>query len=124
MSKYRGKLPQLSYDLFLTDGGIETTLVFHEGYDLPEFAAFVVLKIGVEHSEGLKQKLREHVAEEIGKIARPDYIYFVNDLPKTRSGKIMRRVVRSAIVTHEVGDLSTLANPEAVREIENALEQV
>ncbi len=84
-------------------------------------AAFVVLKIGVEQSEGLKQELREHVAREIGKIARPEYLYFVNDLPKTRSGKIMRRVVRSAIITHDVGDLSTLANPEAVEEIEKAL---
>ena len=84
--------------------------------------AFVVLKIGVDHSEELLQELKGHVAEEIGKIARPDTIYFVNDLPKTRSGKIMRRVVRSAIISGEVGDISTLANPEAVHEIEIALQ--
>ena len=84
--------------------------------------AFVVLKIGVEHSEDLLQELRGHVAEEIGKIARPDTIYFVNDLPKTRSGKIMRRVVRSALISKEVGDISTLSNPEAVHEIEIALQ--
>jgi len=84
--------------------------------------AFVVLKIGVEHSEDLLQELRGHVAEEIGKIARPDTIYFVNDLPKTRSGKIMRRVVRSALISKEVGDISTLSNPEAVHEIEVALQ--
>jgi acetyl-CoA synthetase len=84
--------------------------------------AFVVLKIGVDHTEGLLQELRAHVAEEIGKIARPDTIYFVNDLPKTRSGKIMRRVVRSALISKEVGDISTLSNPEAVHEIEAALQ--
>ena len=84
--------------------------------------AFVVLKIGVDHSEELLQELRGHVAEEIGKIARPDTIYFVNDLPKTRSGKIMRRVVRSALISKEVGDISTLSNPEAVHEIEIALQ--
>ncbi|MEA3294813.1 MAG: acetate--CoA ligase [Euryarchaeota archaeon] len=87
-------------------------------------AAFVVLKIGVEQGEGLKQELRKHVAREIGKIARPDYLYFVDDLPKTRSGKIMRRVVRSAIITHDVGDLSTLANPEAVEGVKEALKKV
>ena len=84
--------------------------------------AFVVLRIGVDRSEELLQELRGHVAEEIGKIARPDMIYFVNDLPKTRSGKIMRRVVRSALVSKEVGDISTLSNPEAVHEIEVALQ--
>ena len=84
--------------------------------------AFVVLRIGVDRSEELLQELRGHVAEEIGKIARPDMIYFVNDLPKTRSGKIMRRVVRSALISKEVGDISTLSNPEAVHEIEVALQ--
>ena len=84
--------------------------------------AFVVLKIGVDQSEELLQELRGHVAEEIGKIARPDTIYLVNDLPKTRSGKIMRRVVRLALISKEVGDISTLANPEAVHEIEVVLQ--
>lgn len=83
--------------------------------------AFVVLKMGVESNGGLIKELREHVGEEIGKIARPDAIYMVNDLPKTRSGKIMRRVVRSALIAKEVGDISTLANPEAVKEIEDVL---
>ncbi|MGH2416051.1 MAG: homocysteine S-methyltransferase family protein [Microcystaceae cyanobacterium] len=48
MAKYRNNLPQLSSDLFLTDGGIETTLIFHEGFELPDFAAFDLLK----HDEG------------------------------------------------------------------------
>ncbi len=84
-------------------------------------AAFVVLKMGVEPGDELMKILWNHVGEEIGKIARPDIIYFVDDLPKTRSGKIMRRVVRSALISKEVGDISTLANPEAVKEIEDAV---
>lgn len=84
-------------------------------------AAFVVLRMGVEPGDELRNTLRNHVGEEIGKIARPDIIYFVDDLPKTRSGKIMRRVVRSALISQEVGDISTLANPEAVKEIEYAV---
>jgi acetyl-CoA synthetase len=82
--------------------------------------AFVVLKKGVEASEDLKKELREHVGEEIGKIARPEEIGFVNDVPKTRSGKIMRRVIRSKAIGESVGDISTLANPEAVEGIGEA----
>ncbi|KAA0008506.1 MAG: acetate--CoA ligase [Thermoplasmata archaeon] len=82
--------------------------------------AYVVLKEGVEPSDELKEELREHVAKEMGKIARPDEIWFVNDLPKTRSGKIMRRVIRAKALGQDVGDVSTLANPEAVEEIARA----
>jgi acetyl-CoA synthetase len=56
----------------------------------------------------------------MGKIARPDEIWFVNDVPKTRSGKIMRRVIRAKALGKDTGDTSTLANPEAVDEIGNA----
>jgi len=83
-------------------------------------AAFVVLRKGVEPTEELRGELREHVGVEIGKIARPDEIGFVNDVPKTRSGKIMRRVIRAKAIGEEVGDTSTLANPEAVEEIGKA----
>ena len=82
--------------------------------------AYVVLKSHVEPSDALKQELREHVGNEMGKIARPDEIWFVTDVPKTRSGKIMRRVIRSKALGKEVGDTSTLANPEAVDEIDKA----
>jgi len=73
-------------------------------------AAFVTLEIGNDPSEELKQELREHVAKEIGPIARPDDIRFTAALPKTRSGKIMRRLLREiAAGKHEVkGDISTL----------------
>jgi len=83
-------------------------------------AAFVVLRAGIEPSEELRKELREHVGVEIGKIARPDYIGFVHDVPKTRSGKIMRRVIRAKAMGEPVGDTSTLANPEAVDEIGKA----
>ncbi|UCD13549.1 MAG: acetate--CoA ligase [Thermoplasmatales archaeon] len=82
--------------------------------------AFVVLKKDVEPIDDMKRELREHVGKEMGKIARPDEIWFVNDVPKTRSGKIMRRVIRAKALGKEVGDISTLANPEAVDEIGKA----
>jgi len=80
----------------------------------------VVLKGNIKPSEELRSELRNHVGHEMGKIARPDEIWFVNDVPKTRSGKIMRRVIRAKALGKEVGDISTLANPEAVDEIGKA----
>jgi acetyl-CoA synthetase len=82
--------------------------------------SYVVLKGEVSPSDELRNELREHVGNEMGKIARPDEIWFVNDVPKTRSGKIMRRVIRSKALGKDVGDISTLANPEAVEEIGKA----
>jgi len=78
---------------------------------------FVVVKEGVTQSDELRAELREHVSKEMGKIARPDEVWFVRDVPKTRSGKIMRRVVRARVLGEPLGDLSTLRNPEAVDEI-------
>jgi len=83
-------------------------------------ASFVVLKGEMQPSEDLRKQLKEHVGNEMGKIARPDEIWFVQDVPKTRSGKIMRRVIRAKALGKDVGDISTLANPEAVEEIGNA----
>jgi len=82
--------------------------------------AYVVLRADVDVNDDLKQTLREHVGDEMGKLARPDEIWFVHDVPKTRSGKIMRRVIRSKALGKDVGDISTLANPEAVDEIGKA----
>jgi len=83
--------------------------------------AFVVLKEGVQPSEELRKELREHVASEMGKIARPDEVWFVRDIPKTRSGKIMRRLVRAKVLDLPLGDISTLKNPEAIDEIAYAI---
>jgi len=79
--------------------------------------SYVVLKKGIEPNDNLKVELMNHVSKELGKIAKPDEIWFVSDVPKTRSGKIMRRVIRAKALGQEVGDTSTLANPEAVDEI-------
>ncbi len=82
--------------------------------------AFVVLKKGAEPKDELRVELRDHVGKELGKIACPDEIWFVKDVPKTRSGKIMRRVIRAKAIGEPVGDISTLADPEAVDEIGRA----
>ena len=84
--------------------------------------AFVILRKGYQPSEELKAELREHVARVLGKIARPDEIYFVPDLPKTRSGKIMRRLVKAKLTKGTIGDTSTLMNPEALVYVEQAIE--
>lgn len=72
--------------------------------------AFCILRQGYSGSEKLERELKDHVGHEMGPIAKPSSIDFVEDLPKTRSGKIMRRVLRAQILGEEVGDLSTLAD--------------
>jgi acetyl-CoA synthetase len=79
--------------------------------------AFVSLKGGDEGSLGMVDELREHVARKIGKIARPASIVFTPELPKTRSGKIMRRLLRDVAEQRELGDTTTLADPAVVEEI-------
>ena len=81
--------------------------------------AFVVLKKGNKESEELKAELRNHVAKHIGPIARPEKIQFADDLPKTRSGKIMRRILKAiAEGAKEYGSISTLANPDVVKTLQ------
>jgi len=79
--------------------------------------AFVTLKGGVEASDSVGQDLRAHVATKIGAISRPKVIIFTEDLPKTRSGKIMRRLLRDVAEGRELGDTTTLADPAVVAEI-------
>ena len=79
--------------------------------------AFVTLKAGVNGDETLIAELREHVAKKIGKLARPHAIVLSADLPKTRSGKIMRRLLRDVARGRALGDVTTLANAEVVEEI-------
>ena len=84
--------------------------------------AFVVLRHGTDASPRLAERLADRVTERIGKIARPAQVHFVRLLPKTRSGKIMRRVVRAAAEGRaEVGDISTLEEEASVEEIRQAL---
>ncbi len=79
--------------------------------------AFVTLKGGYDTSEEHGQELRRHVAAKIGAIARPKTIVFTDDLPKTRSGKIMRRLLRDVAEGRSLGDTTTLADPAVVEEI-------
>jgi acetyl-CoA synthetase len=76
--------------------------------------AFVILKSGQEPSDALGLQLREHVAYVIGPIARPKYLLFTPDLPKTRSGKIMRRLLRDIAEGRSLGDTTTLADATVV----------
>ena len=85
--------------------------------------AFVILRGGVEHLEGdaLVKVLRDHVAKEIGAIAKPRQIMVVNELPKTRSGKIMRRLLKDVAENRVVGDATTLADPNVMKLISEGL---
>ncbi|MEO0559713.1 MAG: acetyl-coenzyme A synthetase, partial [Bacteroidota bacterium] len=107
---------------------VESALVLHQ--DVAEAAVvgvphaikgqglyvYVTLVDGVEPSEDLHEALRQHVAHVIGAIARPDFIQFAPGLPKTRSGKIMRRILRKIAEDEpdRLGDTSTLADPGVV----------
>ncbi|KNZ68617.1 acetate/CoA ligase [Thermincola ferriacetica] len=79
--------------------------------------AFVILKDGFEGSPELIEKLKKHVGVKIGPIAKPDDIIFTSSLPKTRSGKIMRRLLRDIAEGRAIGDVTTLADPGAMQEI-------
>jgi len=77
-------------------------------------ASFVILRAGNEPSDALVAELRDHVAHHIGPIAKPKTILFTEDLPKTRSGKIMRRLLRDVAEDKALGDTTTLADPSVV----------
>jgi acetyl-CoA synthetase len=85
-------------------------------------AAFVTLKEGIAPSEALADQLKDHVVKRIGAIARPDTILFAADLPKTRSGKIMRRLLRDIASGAALGDTTTLADPAVVARLKDAYE--
>jgi acetyl-CoA synthetase len=85
-------------------------------------AAFVTLKDGYEAGSELKDDLREHVTRKIGAIARPDDILFAADLPKTRSGKIMRRLLQDIAEGRALGDTTTLADAGVVSQLKERYE--
>jgi acetyl-CoA synthetase len=86
-------------------------------------AAFVTLKEGSHGSEMLVAELKEHVVKKIGAIARPDDIIFTADLPKTRSGKIMRRLLRDIAEGKALGDTTTLADPNVVARLKEQYQE-
>jgi acetyl-CoA synthetase len=81
--------------------------------------AYVTLMEGIEDSDELKSELKNWVRQEIGSLAAPDHIHFAPSLPKTRSGKIMRRILRKIATCDydNLGDISTLADPSVVKDI-------
>ena len=86
-------------------------------------SAFVTLRTGHHPSPSLRDELRDHVAEKIGALARPDDILFSADLPKTRSGKIMRRLLRDIAEGRALGDTTTLADPAVVAGLKEQYEE-
>lgn len=86
--------------------------------------AFLVLKEGVKVSEALQSEIVSKVRSDVGAIATPQQIYFVSKLPKTRSGKIMRRLLKAIVSNEKIGDISTLEDGAAVSEIQAAFDDL
>jgi acetyl-CoA synthetase len=80
--------------------------------------AFVILEGELEGTDDLEGEVRERVAERIGKFSRPKRIIWTADVPKTRSGKIMRRLLRDIAEGRELGDVTTLREPGVMKELE------
>jgi acetyl-CoA synthetase len=85
--------------------------------------AFVTLEGDEEGDDALVNDIREHVAKRIGKLARPKRIIWADDLPKTRSGKIMRRLLRDIAEGRELGDVTTLRDPDVMGQLEDKVKQ-
>src|SRR3712207_1846563 len=85
--------------------------------------AFVTLEGDLEGTDDLVAEIREHVARRIGKLARPKRIIWADDLPKTRSGKIMRRLLRDIAEGKELGDVTTLRDPDVMKELEGKVKE-
>jgi acetyl-CoA synthetase len=113
---------------------IESALVDHKAvaeaavigkhHEIKENAvvAFVSLRAGNTAGDGLLKELKEHVVKKIGSLARPDDIFFTAELPKTRSGKIMRRLLRDIAEGRAVGDTTTLADANVVKSLKEQYE--
>jgi acetyl-CoA synthetase len=85
---------------------------------------FVTLEGDLEGSDGIEQEIRDHVAHRISKIARPKRLIWAGDLPKTRSGKIMRRLLRDIAEGRELGDVTTLRDPAVMEQLEKKVEEI
>jgi acetyl-CoA synthetase len=83
--------------------------------------AFVTLEGDLEGNDELVAEVRDHVASRIGKLARPKRVVWSGDLPKTRSGKIRRRLLRDVAEGRELGDVTTLRDPEVMKELESKI---
>jgi acetyl-CoA synthetase len=103
---------------------VAESAVIGKHHDVKEQAivAFVTVKEGTPATPQLAAELKEHVAKKIGSLARPDDILFSAELPKTRSGKIMRRLLRDIAEGRALGDTTTLADPNVVRSLKDKYE--
>jgi acetyl-CoA synthetase len=86
--------------------------------------AFVTLEGDLEGSDEIQQEINDHVAKRISKIARPKRIIWAGDLPKTRSGKIMRRLLRDIAEGRELGDVTTLRDPTVMEQLEGRIKEL
>ena len=86
--------------------------------------AFVVLKSNYKIDTDLIKALKQHVRDTVGPIAAPDDIFIVDKLPKTRSGKIMRRLLKAIVSEQSIGDITTLEDEAAVEEVKKAYEEL
>jgi acetyl-CoA synthetase len=82
---------------------------------------FCILRPGVEPTDELRDEVSKTITGELGKAFRPSEIRFVEELPKTRSAKILRRAIRASVLGEDPGDLSSLENPSALEAIEKSL---
>jgi acetyl-CoA synthetase len=103
---------------------VAESAVIGKHHDVKEQAivAFVTVKEGVKGTDALAKELKEHVSKKIGSIARPDDVLFTAELPKTRSGKIMRRLLRDIAEGRALGDTTTLADAAVVRSLKDKYE--
>ena len=86
--------------------------------------AFVTLEGDLEGNDQIAKEIRDHVAARISKIARPKRIIWAGDLPKTRSGKIMRRLLRDIAEGRELGDVTTLRDPAVMEQLEKRVNEI
>jgi len=117
----------------LSTAEIESVLVGHPAVteaaviaasdDLTGQAVVAYVTVGADAAPGpaLEAELREHVATHIGKLARPKRLVWADDLPKTRSGKIMRRLLRDIAEGRELGDVTTLRDPAVITQLQRAM---
>ena len=85
---------------------------------------FAILREGFTPSPALKANLRENLRQSMGSVVTPDEIYFVDKLPKTRSGKIMRRLLRAVASDMPIGDITTLEDEASIEEVKKAYEEL
>jgi len=85
---------------------------------------FIILREGFKASDSLKDEIKKHYRQVVGPVAVPEEVYFVNKLPKTRSGKIMRRVLKAVASNTDIGDVTTLEDEASVKEIKKAYEEL